>query len=172
MRIYVPATSTLLQELHRCGRLLDPPITAFAVTAGLTDYYTDTTDLEELEYLAASEAARASLRLLAGDSSAVRRRVVVAADLPEAAIAVRDDLDLGVVRARQPVMLADCACVHIDGADAEATVAEAVTAIDAADLADPDAEAVVSDAEGFELLWYATQELAELLAELDQRAGR
>ena len=38
-----------------------------------------------------------------------------------------------------------------------------MSAIDAADLGDPDAEFVLGDAEDHELAWYATQELPFLL---------
>lgn len=164
MRIYLPATTTVLARLARDGVLGPAPSTAFAVTPGLREHYLDD-DIEELEYAAANEAARAALRLIAGDPAAASRRIVVAADVPDAAVEVRDDLDLGVVRIGAPVQLAWCASVHADDADAEDTVALAAQRIDDADLGDPDAEALVDDAEGFELSWYATQEIDELLAE-------
>jgi hypothetical protein len=43
-------------------------------------------------------------------------------------------------------------------------VAAAASAVTAADLGDTDAEFTVDSADGFELLWYATQELPELLS--------
>jgi hypothetical protein len=90
---------------------------------------------------------------------------VVAADVPDPAVEVRDDLDRGVVRIGVPVQLAWCASVHADDADAEDTVALAAQRIDDADLGDAEAEELVDDAEGFELSWYATQEIGDLLAE-------
>ncbi len=163
MRVYLAATTQLLRALLAEGRL--PAGTAFAVTPGLREWYLDD-DIEELEYAAMLEAARASLRLLDADPVAARRRVVVAADTPDSAVEVRDDLDRGVVRLSEPVPLARIASVHVDGAEAEAAVAAAAEAITAADLGDGEAQDRVDDAEGFELSWYATQELAGLLEAL------
>src|SRR6185437_2332829 len=165
MRVYLPATTASLHALLRTGALADPPLTGFAVTPGLREHYLDD-DIEELEYAASAQAARASLRLLAADPTAARRRMVVAADVEDSAIVVRDDLEIGVIRVQVPVVLAWCASVHCDDADAEATVAQAAELVDAADLGDAEAEEKVDDASGFELCWYATQEIEHLLAEL------
>ena len=81
---------------------------------------------------------------------------------------VRDDIDRAVVRVSGEVALDTVAAILIDDRDAETDVARAVGAIDAADLGDPDAEAAVDDTEGHELGWYATQELAGVLRELDE----
>ncbi|MDQ2835801.1 MAG: hypothetical protein M3Y42_07680 [Actinomycetota bacterium] len=165
MRVYLPGTSTLLARLSQSGSLGPAPITGFAVTPGLREYYLDD-DIEELEYAASAQAARAALRLISADSSAAKRRVVISADVPDEFVAVRDDLDHGVVRISAEVPIGWCASVHLDDADAQATIATAATEIDAADLGDPAAEEKVDDAEGFELCWYATQEIEELLVEL------
>ena len=61
MRIYLPVTSTTLAELAANGTLGPAPLTAFAVTPGLRDWYLDD-DAEALEYAALTEAARGSLR--------------------------------------------------------------------------------------------------------------
>lgn len=164
MRVYLPATSTVLRELAGAG-FLPAPLTAFGVTPGLREWYVDD-DVEALEYAAMAEAARASLRLIDGDPAAARRRVVVALDAPDAAVEIRDDLDRGVVRLTEPVPLAAVAAVHVDDADAEDTVAAAASVVVAADLGDETAQDAVDDAEGFELSWYATQELDQLLVEL------
>jgi len=165
MRLYLPATSTALAELLDRGELGPPPLTGFAVTPGLREWYLDD-DLEALEYAAFSEAARGSLRLLDADGSAARRRVVVAADVPDGSVDVRDDLDRGVVTVTTSVPLPAIASVHIDDADAQDTVAAAAEAVIAADLGDPGSQERVDDAEGFELNWYATQEIADLLGTL------
>jgi hypothetical protein len=163
MRIYLPGTTTTLRDLLETGVVGPPPLTAFAVTPGLREWYVDD-DAEELEYAATMEAARGSLRLLDADPGAARRRVVIAADVPDGQVAVRDDLDRGVVEVGVPVPLAAVASVHVDDADAEKTVAAAAEAIIAADLGDPGSQERVDDAEGHELSWYATQELAAWLA--------
>ena len=169
MRVYIPATTSLLRVLAETSEFGTPPITAFAVTAGLREWYVDD-DLEELEYAACLEAARASLHLLTVDPDAAPRRVVVAAELPDSAVTVRDDLDRGVVRIATPVSMQQITSVHVDDSDAEPAVRVAAAVVDAADLGDPDAENAVDDTEGFELAWYATQELGALLELLSRRS--
>jgi hypothetical protein len=163
MRVYLPATTTTLQALLDSGAVGPPPLTAFAITPGLREWYVDE-DLEALEYAAMVEAARGSLRLLDADPAAARRRVVLAVDVPDSAVTVRDDLDRGVVEVAEAVPLAAVASAHVDDADAEDTVAQAAEAMIAADLGDPGSQEKVDDAEGYELSWYANQEIAALLA--------
>lgn len=165
MRVYIPATSGVLHSLSDTGEIAPAPLTAFAVTPGLREWYVDD-DIEELEYAATLEAARASLRLIDAEPQAVRRRVVVAADVDDGRVEVRDDLDRGVVRITDAVGRGAVAAVHVDDADAETAVAAAAAAIAAADLGDPGAQDAVDDAEGWELSWYASQELAALLRAL------
>ena len=74
MRVYLPATTAGLSDLVEAGSLGATSTTAFAVTPGLREWYVDD-DLEELEYAATMEAARASLRLLDSTPQAARRRV-------------------------------------------------------------------------------------------------
>ncbi|AZI57491.1 hypothetical protein EH165_04245 [Nakamurella antarctica] len=170
MRIYLPSTLTNLAADVRDGYLRPPHGTAFAVTPGLTANYPEA-DIEELEYLAMQDAARASLRLIASQESSTELgeprlalRVVVAADVSE--VTVRDDLDRGVVRVAGPVPWNVVASVHVDGADASDAVAAAVTVIDAADMGDLDAEFVLGSAQDYELGWYAPNEISYLVAEL------
>lgn len=165
MRVYLPATSTIARRVVDTGRF-DAPITGFAVTAGLREQYADTdadTDLEELEYAALTLAARGSLRLIDADPGAWRRRLVLTADVPDAAVDVRDDLEPGVIRLGEPVELAQIASAHLDDPDATSTVAAAAVALLQADLGDESAQDTVDDAEGNELSWYATQELGAVL---------
>jgi hypothetical protein len=165
MRIYLPVTSTMLRDLHAAAEVAPAPLTAFAVTPGLREWYLDD-DAEALEYAAMTEAARGALRLIDSDAAAARRRIVVAADVAESAVEIRDDLDRGVVQVTRPIPLPAIAAVHIDDADAESTVGAAADAVIAADLGDPEAQERVDDAEGFELAWYAPQEIASLLDDL------
>jgi hypothetical protein len=166
MRVYLPATSRLLRSLADSGVLGPAPMTGFAVTPGLREYYLDD-DIEELEYAASAAAARASLRLIDADPAAARRRIVIAADAADNLVEIRDDLDRGVIRVTSEVPIAWCASVHVDESVAEKAVSAAASVIDAADLGDPTAEDRVDDTEGYELLWYATQEIEDLLADLD-----
>jgi hypothetical protein len=162
VRVYLPATTVILRELLETSMISGAPLVAFAVTPGLREWYVDD-DAEELEYAALTEAARASLRLLDADSRSEPRRVVVAAELPDASVTTRDDLDRGVVHLSAAVMMADVASVHVDDRSAEDVIARAAESIIAADLGDLVAQEAVDDAEGFELAWYASQEIGPLL---------
>lgn len=149
MRVYVPLTLPGLAALHRSGELGPAPLTAFAVTPALRSWYGEGADEEELEYGALGEAAAGSLRLLAADPAAPRRRVVVAAEVPDGAVDA-DPREPGAVTLTAPVPLARLASVHVDAADAEPAVA-------AAAAGDRDADP------GHELLWYGVQEIPHLL---------
>ncbi|GAA1241521.1 hypothetical protein GCM10009665_35350 [Kitasatospora nipponensis] len=168
MRVYVPTTLAALAQAHPDGALEQSP--AYAVTPALREWYVSD-DIEELEYAALVRAAQSSLRLLAADPGAPRRRVVVALDVPDAAVKpfagdeYQDQLSLGQVVLAAPVRLAKAAAVHADAADPEVAqdVATAADAVTAADAGDDDAQFSVDGAEDHELLWFATQEIPGLL---------
>ncbi|MFD1659406.1 DUF6912 family protein [Streptomyces caeni] len=167
MRVYVPLTLPGLAEAYKTGELGAGPVVAYAVTPALREWYLSD-DIEELEYAALSRAALASLRLLAADPEAPRRRIVVAVDVPDGAAMADPDrgLDpaaLGEVRVAGAVLLAKAAAVHVDAAEAEADVTAAARALEAADRGDDDAQFVVDGADDHELLWYATQEIPNLV---------
>ncbi|MET8827366.1 hypothetical protein ABZX40_23560 [Streptomyces sp. NPDC004610] len=175
MRVYVPLTLSGLAEAYKTGELGTGSLVAYAVTPGLREWYVSD-DIEELEYAALNRAALASLRLIAADPDAVRRRVVVAVDVPDGTAVADPDrgLDpavLGEVRiagagagaGAGTVALGKAAAVHVDAGDAVADVAAAVEALAAADAGDDDAQFVVDGAEDHELLWFATQEIPQLV---------
>ena len=167
MRVYLPATTSVLRKLVDDG-VLHGPHTVFAVTPQLREFYelSDAgADTEELEYAALLAAARASLRLIDVDPTAARRRVVVAADVSDAAASPIDDADTdrGAVRVEGDIRVQDVASAHIDGTDAEEDVRAAVNVVLEADLGSEDAQFVVDQAEGHELAWYATQEIGPAL---------
>jgi hypothetical protein len=163
MRVYIPATLATLGTLAESGELVPVAGTAFAVTPAFRESYA-AGDTEELEYAAMTEAARASLRLLAtelGNSTVLPRRVVIAADVER--VRLRPDLDDAAVTVAGPVPLSAVAAVHVDLAEAEDAVRAAAAVVDAADLGDPDAEFALGDAEDHQMAWYATQEIPFLL---------
>ncbi|MFB7917758.1 DUF6912 family protein [Streptomyces sp. NPDC056061] len=167
MRVYVPLTLSGLAAAHRAGEIGPGPLTAYAVTPGLREWYVSD-DIEELEYAALNRAAAASLRLIAQNPDIVRRRVVVAVDVPDGAAVADPDrsLDassLGEVRIASAVALTDAASVHVDADDAEKDVAAAAAALGAADLGDDDAQFTVDGAEDHELLWFGIQEIPNLI---------
>jgi hypothetical protein len=166
MRVYLPATLPALADLLGAAEVGPAPMRAFAVTPALRESYASG-DLEELEHVAMTHAARASLRLLRDDPAAPRRRVVLAADVPEERVSVVGDIgwssDPTFVEISEPVPLAWVVSGHVDDPVAIEDVAQAVAALTAADAGDEDARFTVDSAEGNELMWYATQELPWLV---------
>ncbi len=167
MRVYVPATLAMLQQLVADGQLSPVSGTAFAVTPALRESYAEGDD-DELAEVALREAALGSLRLLAvdsetGETALPPRRAVLVADVNDAATTQRPDLDDAVVRLAEPITVDDLVAVYVDIAAAEPAVRTAMAVIDAADLGDEDAELAVGDAQDHDLAWYATQELPFLL---------
>lgn len=167
MRVYLPCTLPALARAAEAGHLGPAPLTGYAVTPALVEWYASG-DTEELEYVALTEAARASLRMLAADHAdgapTAPRRVVVAAEVAEGALRASPDLgERGRVRVSEPVPLAKVAAVHVDDLDAVPDVEAAIAALPASDKGDDDARFVVDGAEAHELMWYATQEIPDLL---------
>jgi len=162
MRVYLPSTLARLARAHTAGELAGPA-DAHAVTGAVREWYTSG-DLEELEYAAFTEAAEASLRLLATDGGP-HRRVVVAADVPDGAVRPRaGEPYRSAVTVASTVPLRDVASVHVDEVDAQDVVAEAVRSLPAADAGDDDARFALDEAEATELLWYDVTEIPDLVS--------
>lgn len=164
MRVFLPSTLAALAEVLRAGQVgSDPgPQPGYAVTPALREAYASG-DEEELEYAALTEAARASLRMLATDPAAPSRRVVLAAELPAEEIKLdARDHEPARVLVNAAVPLTRLASAHVDDAEAGPDVRAAAEALEAADAGDEDARFAVDGAEGHELGWYATQELPYL----------
>lgn len=161
MRVYLPATLPLLTAAVAAGQLGPAPLAACAVTPALREWYVEG-DAEELEYVALTAAATASLWLLAIDGSAPRRRVVVAAEIAETAVRPAPG-DRAAVTVGTGLPLAAVAAVHVDDPAAAAVVEAAVRALPAAEAGDDDARFVLDEAEAHELQWYAASEVTELV---------
>jgi hypothetical protein len=171
MRVYIPSTFPLLDLACHAGEFGPAPLVAYAVTPTLREWYTDGDD-EELEYAAMAQAARASVGLLAADPGAQRRRVVVACEM--SAIPPADGtVELGDARLELHVVVPwrTVAAVHIDAVDAAGVVGKAADLWDAAQNGDDDAIFALDSCEGEDLLWYATQEIPDLLAAEGPRGG-
>lgn len=162
MRIYVPATLPMLRLFVESGTIGSPPFVAYAVTPTLREWYAEG-DLEELEYAALMEAVRASLRLLRADENAPRRRVALAVDAPDESVRPVSDAGRAAVRISVEIPLAKVAALHVDDIEAVDDVQAAVDAILAADAGDDEALFIVDGSEAHELLWYATQEIPDVL---------
>lgn len=165
-RIYLPATLPQLATLHSGGEIGPPVVAVHAVTPALREWYAEG-DEEELEYVAFTRAAQDSLHLLRADPAALRRRVVISADVPDGALRT-GDVELGSSRVRltAPVPLTDIAAIHVDAPEAESDVADAAEQVDEAEAGDPDAQFAVDTAEDHELEWYDVSELGDLVARL------
>jgi hypothetical protein len=162
MRVYLASTLPGLTDVLADAQVGPAPLRAFAITPALREAYASG-DEEELEYVAMLAAARQSLRLLDAAPDAPRRRVVLAADVPDAEVswqAYDDEPAAVAVAAAIPVTA--LAAGHIDDPGAAADVAAAADAVAAADAGDDDASFAVDSAEAHELAWYATQELEYL----------
>jgi hypothetical protein len=162
MRVYVPSTLPRLASALGSGSV--PPGPAYAVTPALREWYAGGSD-EELEYAALTQAARASLDLLAADGrSGPARRVVLAVEAePLRPVAELGDADVTLA---DPVPWPKVAAVHVDALEATEVIGAALAVLDAARDGDEDAMFAVEACEGEELLWYATQEVPDLLTEV------
>ncbi|MEE6273413.1 DUF6912 family protein [Georgenia wangjunii] len=159
MRIYVPAAAADLAEPDGL-----PVRWAHAVTPALTSALPDE-DEEGLAEAAVLAAADESVTRLRERGSAVPRRVVVAADVPENHVHVAvqrwspdDDRLPSAVELTAPVTWRDVVSIHVDEPGAAEDVAAAVAGDD---------DALERAAER-DLLWYDVVELDALRRELGE----
>ena len=159
MRVYVGLTRSALAAAKAAGAL-DAPLTAHAVTPALREFYA-TADADELEYAALMAAADDCLPLLAANPDEPRRRFVLACDSGDAA----NDPEPGPsgVVVASPIPWRDVKAIHADDPAAAPTIAAAAEAYAAAMAGDDDARFTVDEADGWELMWFATQEADDLL---------
>lgn len=162
MRVYFGGTLTELARIVADGGLGAPPLSGHAVTPALREWFA-TGDLEELEYAAMEDAARTSLARLAADPDVEPRRVVVAADVPDALVRPEGASGRSAVVVDTIVRIDQIQAVHVDDPEASESVRAAVEAYPKAIAGDDDASFVVDEAFGHELLWYARQEIPDLL---------
>ncbi|HEY7857843.1 MAG TPA: hypothetical protein VIC82_05025 [Candidatus Nanopelagicales bacterium] len=162
MRVYLPLSMSLLQELSEAG-VTTAPLPAHAVTTALRAAW-PSADQDELEYAVLMAAAYDSLLRLAADPRERARRVVAVAEVADGAAVAGTGDEVTAVTLTAPVPLARVTAVHVDEPGAEAAVRAAAGQVVAATAGDGRALGAVSLVD-HELLWYATQEIADLFAE-------
>ncbi len=165
-RVYIPITLTGLAGAQEQGTLAaagpDGTLPAHAVTGAVREWYVEG-DLEELEYSALTDAAEASLRLLALDPQAPRRRVVVAVDVPDPNVSAGSGPYRSAVSVSGPVALKKVVSVHVDEVESQPAIAAALEALPAAADGDEDAQFLLDEAEACDLLWYDISEIDDLI---------
>src|SRR5260370_931617 len=157
-RASLPSTLPARARALQAGQVGPGPVPGFAVTPALREAYASG-DEEELEYTALTEAARASLRMLATDPAAPPRRVVLAAEIPEEQVkldARRQEPARALIHAAVPPPR--LASAHVDDPDAGADVRAPADALPAADAGDEDARLAGDGAPGHEPAWVATHD--------------
>ncbi|AHI22015.1 DUF6912 family protein [Corynebacterium vitaeruminis] len=165
MRVYIPATFALLQELSENGAITARSGYGFAVTPALREWFTEG-DEEDFSEIAFDDASRASLRLLAiGDEERFpHRRVVVSVDVPDENVTLEPNLGEAVVSLKPAQVGFDAvAAIHVDVEASEGATAKAIASVDAADLGDEEAELAVGDALDNFMAWYDPSELGVLV---------
>jgi hypothetical protein len=169
-RVYVPITLMGLARAQKLGTLDDVQtpdgagesrLPAHAVTGAVREWYVEG-NLEELEFSALIDAAESSLRLLALEPLAPRRRVVVAVDVPDTLVSPGGE-HRSSVRVAGPIELSRVVSVHVDEVESEGTISAAVDALAAAADGDEDARFQLDEAEACDLLWYDISEIDDLI---------
>ena len=132
MRIYQPATIPALARARDQDSVEGD--VAYAVTPAVREWYVDD-DVEDLEFTALLDAARASLELLARDSQAPRLRLVVAADIPDDDVTLESpgtrEGDRSAVRLTELIALRSVVSLHVDEASSEPIIRAALRALPA-----------------------------------------
>lgn len=160
VRVYVPSSIALLNDLLVSGGIGPVPVLAHAVTDGVRSALADVGE-EEWEYAALTAAAQDSLGLLGEDDQA--RRVVVVAEA-DSVVPVSGS-DASLVEIDEVVPLRKVVAVHADSDDAAEDVAAARVAWPLANDDDPAATGALERCLDHELGWFATQEIGDLLEE-------
>lgn len=166
MRVFLPATNALLRTLHE-QQHAPAPLAGHAVTPAARAAWPEAED-DELDYAVLVAAAYDSLLRLAADAGPASpvdrpRRLVVVADVPDAAAAPLGGEEVTAVVVTADVGLAQVAALYADDPDAADDVRAAVRLVPGATVADgdpPDALLLPDH----ELMWFAAQELPDLLA--------
>ena len=131
------------------------------MTASLRDWY-EQGDEEEFEYAATDLAARYSLEQIAQHQNATPRRVVLVLEVnPESVIQIPDLK--GGIRLSNAIEWSLVEAAMVDGDEAVADVKRAISLYAKAMAGDGEANFVLSQVEGHELLWFDSSEIEFVL---------
>jgi len=162
MQVFLGITMPQLADAFAQGEFGPPPLPAYGALPMHQAAGGDTR--EPIVWTAIASAARASLRRLAADPEAPRRRVVVEARVSDTSVTENP-----VAGASSSVILVealsvdDVVCVHTDEPDAADLVRNAVRSLREADAGDEKASSLVDDAIAPGLLPHRKEEIPTLL---------
>ncbi|MEO6712386.1 MAG: hypothetical protein ABIM89_03025 [Mycobacteriales bacterium] len=162
MRVYFPSTFAGLRDLRAGGEIGPAPLHGHAVTPALRESYA-VGDTDELEHVAQLAASSDSLSLLHEDRDVPRQRVVIAAEVPDESIKHADDGDESSVTVTAVVSLSAVDAFLVDDPDCADIIDAAADAWSAAQTGDDDALFMLDEAGAHDLMWFARQELDQLL---------
>jgi hypothetical protein len=163
MRVYLPTTFAGLRGLRAAGEIGPAPLHGHAVTAALRESYA-TGDTEDLEYVAQLAASSDSISLLREDPAVPRRRVVLAADVPDESVRSAQGGDESSITLSLAVPLSAVQAILVDDPDVSTVIERAADSWLDAQTGDDDALFDLDEAYAQDLMWYARQELDELLS--------
>lgn len=163
MRVYLPSTFAGLRGLQAAGEIGPAPLHGHAVTPALRESYA-VGDTEELEHVAQLAASSDSISLLHEDLSVPRRRVVIAVEVPDESVRRAEDGDESSVTVLSVVPMSAVQAVLVDDPDAADVIDRAAEAWTAAQTGDDDALFDLDEASAHDLMWFARQELDQLLS--------
>lgn len=163
MRVYLPSTFAGLRVLQAAGEIGPAPLHGHAVTPALRESYA-VGDTEELEHVAQLAASSDSISLLHEDLSVPRRRVVIAVEVPDESVRRAEDGDESSVTVLSVVPMSAVQAVLVDDPDAADVIDRAAEAWTAAQTGDDNALFDLDEASAHDLMWFARQELDQLLS--------
>lgn len=163
MRVYLPSTFAGLRGLRAADEIGPAPLHGHAVTPALRESYA-VGDTEELEHVAQLAASSDSISLLHEDASVPRRRVVIAVEVPDDSVERADGGDESSVTVSCAVPMSAVHALLVDDPAATDVMDRAAQAWPAAQTGDDDALFELDEAGAHDLMWFARQEIDQLLS--------
>lgn len=163
MRVYLPSTFAGLHGLQADGQIGPAPLHGHAVTPALRESYA-AGDTDELEHVAQLAASSDSISLLRDDRAVPRRRVVIAVEVPAESVRRAEGGDESSVTVLLAVPMSAVRSILVDAEGAADVIERAAQAWTAAQTGDDEALFELDEASAHDLMWFARQELDQLLS--------